>query len=330
MHVVVCPDKFAGTLSADAAAAAIALGWLDVRPDDDVVTIPLADGGPGFLDVLHSGLDGVLHRVTVQDPRGRPVAAQWLQVGDTAYVEAAQANGLHLLAETERDPSVTHSAGVGELIAAAADRGVRRIIVGLGGSATNDGGRAAIEVLAGKELPELLVATDVEAPLLGSHGSTYGYALQKGARPEDLPGLEERMQEWALRGPDLVDSPGAGAAGGLGFALMLLGGRRVSGVASVIDALDLGQRIDGADLLITGEGRFDWQSLQGKVIGGLLARAEDTPVVVVAGQVDVDDSPVPTISLAQQFGLPKAINEPEACLRAAVADLAGEWRADRT
>lgn len=315
MRVVICPDKFAGTLSAVEAAAAIAEGWLRARPDDEVTQIPLADGGPGFLEVLHANLGGQFHPVQVQDPLGRPVDAQWLEHNGTAYIEAAQANGLALLAPEERDPLRTSSFGVGELIAAAA---MPQIVVGLGGSATNDGGRGAFEALAGQPVDGLLLATDVDSPLLGAHGATYGFAPQKGARPEQLPALEHRMQDWAQRDRELAQAPGAGAAGGLGFGLMLLGGRRVSGIELVAEAVGLKRACAEADLVITGEGKFDWQSLHGKVASGVLTAAGDVPVVVLAGTVDVD-SPVPAYSLIDEVGNERAFAEPAAAL----AELAG-------
>ena len=315
MRVVVCPDKFAGTLSAVEAAAAMAEGWLRARPNDEVTQIPLADGGPGFLEVLHANLGGQFHPVQVQDPLGRPVDAQWLEHNGTAYIEAAQANGLELLAPEERDPLRASSFGVGELIAAAA---MPQIVVGLGGSATNDGGRGAFEALAGQRVDGLLLATDVDSPLLGPHGATYGFAPQKGARPDQLPALEQRMQDWAQRDPELAQAPGAGAAGGLGFGLMLLGGRRVSGIELVAEAVGLTDACAEADLVITGEGKFDWQSLHGKVASGVLTAAGDVPVVVLAGTVDVD-SPVPAYSLIDEVGRERAFAEPAAAL----AELAG-------
>ena len=315
MRVVVCPDKFAGTLSAVEAAAAMAEGWLRARPNDEVTQIPLADGGPGFLEVLHANLGGQFHPVQVQDPLGRPVDAQWLEHNGTAYIEAAQANGLALLAPEERDPLRTSSFGVGELIAAAA---MPQIVVGLGGSATNDGGRGAFEALAGQRVDGLLLATDVDSPLLGPHGATYGFAPQKGARPDQLPALEQRMQDWAQRDPELAQAPGAGAAGGLGFGLMLLGGRRVSGIELVAESVGLTDACAEADLVITGEGKFDWQSLHGKVASGVLAAAGETPVVVLAGTVDVE-SPVPAYSLIDEVGRERAFAEPAAAL----AELAG-------
>jgi glycerate kinase len=315
VRVVVCPDKFAGTLSAVEAAAAIADGWLRTRPDDEVLRIPLADGGPGFVEVLHANLGGDLHDLEVTDPLGRTVPAQWLQVGDTAYIEAAQANGLALLADGERDPWVTSSHGVGQLIEDA--RGCAQIVVGLGGSGTNDGGRGAFEALGGKPVPGLLLATDVDSPLLGPRGATYGFAPQKGAARQDLPALEERMAKWAAQAPALAEAPGAGAAGGLGFGLMLLGGQRVSGIDLVAEAVGLAPACARADLVITGEGKFDWQSLHGKVVSGV--REVAPRLVVLAGQVDLADGPVSAYSLLDAAG-ERAFAEPAAAL----ADLAAQ------
>lgn len=309
MRVVVCPDKFAGTLSAVEAARAIAGGWLEVRPADEVVQIPLADGGPGFVEVLHANLGGRLHTAQVQDPLGRPVVAQWLEVGDTAYVEAAQANGLALLAPAERNPWLTSSAGVGELIEAA--RG-HRIVVGLGGSGTNDGGRGAVEAL-GEPVPDLLLATDVDSPLLGRKGATHGFAVQKGAEPADLPALEQRMRVWAAQDRELAQAPGAGAAGGLGYGLMLLGGRRVSGIEVVMRAVGLAAQCADADLVITGEGKFDWQSLHGKVVSGV--RGVAPRLIVLAGDVALDDPAVEVHSLVVEVGREQAFADPAESLR---------------
>lgn len=327
MRVIVCPDKFAGTLSAVQASAAIAEGWSRVRTDD-VIQVPLADGGPGFIEVLHANLGGVLHDVEVHDPLGRPVTAQWLRVGRTAYIEAAQANGLALLDAEQRDPQRASTYGVGELIAAARD--MDTIVVGLGGSATNDGGRGAVEALGGLSVPELIVATDVDSPLLGPHGATYGFAVQKGARPDQLPSLEQRMEQWAAQDLELAKTPGAGAAGGLGFGLMVLGGRRVSGIELVMDAVGLRQACAHADLLITGEGTFDWQSLHGKVVSGVRSVAGEAPVIVLAGRVQLEDSPLPAYSLVDEVGERRALSDAAGALAETAVRVAGTtahvWR----
>ena len=317
MRVVVCPDKFAGTLTAIEAAAAIRAGWLRARPHDEVRCLPLADGGPGFVEVLHANLGGVLHEVRVQDPLGRPIAAHWLEVAGTAYVEAAQANGLAVLEPQERDPWVTSSYGVGELIA---DAMRFPVVVGLGGSATNDGGRGAVEALA-RQVPGLLIATDVDCPLLGPTGATYGFARQKGAREQDLPALEQRMADWAAQDPVLAAAPGAGAAGGLGFGLMLLGGRRVSGIDLVAEAVGLREACAAADLVITGEGKVDWQSLHGKVLSGV--REVSRELIVLAGQVATDE--VPAYSLLD-FAGDRAFGDPAGTLADLAREVGKAWR----
>ncbi len=316
MRVLVCPDKFAGTLSAVEAADAIAAGWTRGRPDDQVAQMPLSDGGPGFIDVLRANLGGTLHELTVADPLGRPVAAQWLEHDGTAYVEAAQANGLALLTPEERDPWRASTRGVGQLIA---DAMPLPIVIGLGGSATNDGGRGALEELADAR-PDLTIATDVDSPLLGPQGATYGFARQKGAT--DLVALEPRMQQWARQDPALAEQPGAGAAGGLGFGLMLLGGHRVSGIATVAQAVGLAGACAQARLVITGEGKVDWQSLHGKVLSGVLAAS--STVIVLAGQVDV--TAVTAYSLLD-FAGDAAFNDPAGALADLAADVARAYLA---
>ncbi|MGB9378490.1 MAG: glycerate kinase, partial [Mycobacteriales bacterium] len=226
MRVVVAPDSFGGTLSAAEAAAAIAAGWSDAVPADDVVLRPLSDGGPGFVEVLATGLDGATRLpVRVPDPLGRDVPGEVLPAGATAYVESAQACGLHLLSDGERDPLVTTSYGLGVLIAAAVDSGARTVVVGLGGSATNDGGAGMLAALGavacdadGMALPyggaalqsvaavdgtarlrgvELIAATDVDAPLLGPGGASAVFGPQKGASAEDVERLDSALEVWA-------------------------------------------------------------------------------------------------------------------------------------
>ncbi len=340
MRVVVAPDCFTGTLSARQAAAAMAAGWAAHAPTDDVLMVPLSDGGPGFVDAVSGSLPGWLLSTTVGGPTGEPVPAALLVVeaaddpsgSRTAYLESAQACGSHLVPAVERDLAVAGTRGVGELLLAALDAGAQRVVVGLGRSATVDGGAGLLAALgvagAGVDLSggprglaglavdgleglgaarqrlaavELVVASDVDVPLLGRHGAVHGFARQKGATAEQLPALEAAMTAWASAvvaaatragAPDpgrLVALAGAGAAGGLGFALLALGGTRHPGATVVADAVRLPDRLQGADLVLTGEGSFDWQSLRGKVIAGVahVAAASGVPVVVVAGQVSV-------------------------------------------
>ncbi|MGB8650206.1 MAG: glycerate kinase, partial [Mycobacteriales bacterium] len=249
MRVLLAPDCFAGTLSADQAAQALAAGWRGVRPHDELVLLPMSDGGPGFLDAL----PGTRVTALVEDPLARPVLASFHLDGTTAYVESAQAAGLHLLDPADRDPTVTTTYGVGQLVAAAVGAGASRVVVGLGGTATNDGGAGLLAALgvqradvAGARLApgglalasaarlagdplrvDLVAATDVDNPLLGPGGASRVFGPQKGASAEQVAALDAALAHWAdlleaHLGVAARDLPGAGAAGGLGFALLAL------------------------------------------------------------------------------------------------------------
>ena len=304
LAVLIAPDCFGDTLTAVQAAEAIAAGWTSVRGADRVTLAPQSDGGPGFVEVLGSRLGGV-QAATVHGPLGVWVDAHWVLHGDTAYIECAQACGLTLLGRPP-DPETAVTAdtrGVGELVAAAVAAGARRIVVGLGGSATTDGGRGLIEALgagtasigdaltAARDLladVDLIAASDVEHPLLGPMGAATVFGPQKGADPATVTLLEQRMIAWAaLLGAEVADRPGAGAAGGLGAALLALGGRREPGAAVIAEHTRLADDVAAADLIITGEGRFDDQSLHGKVVSALAggARERGTRVLVLAGQI---------------------------------------------
>lgn len=319
MRVLIAPDTFGGTLTAVEAANAIAEGWARRCPDDVLDRAPLADGGPGFVDVVATSLGGERVAVLTSGPWGEHVTGEVVMVATeeslTAYIESAQAVGLHLVPRDRRDPRLTSSAGMAALLRAAVDGGATRIVVGLGGTSTNDGGRAMLESLGAtftdgvcdlstpRQLlsgVDLLVATDVDSPLLGPRGATRGFAAQKFAYPDrvlevELDDMEQQMTLLAAsvgRTPDGRDPSvalGSGAGGGLGFALIALGGRRVPGIDTILDSVRLADRIAGADVVVTGEGRFDWQSLRGKVVSGVSAAALTVgrPVVVVAGQVEV-------------------------------------------
>ena len=329
MRVLIAPDKFAGTLTAVEAAAAIAEGWRRTVPTDQLVEVPLADGGPGFVGVLHATLGGELVDVRVSGPLGEPVDAEVLVVAGTAYVESAQACGLHLVPEP-RDPRGTTSYGVGELLLAARDAGAQRVVVGLGGSGTNDAGAGLLAALGARAVDvdgadvtdlmrrgggglrriaavdlrpalvavaglELVVASDVDNPLLGLRGATNGFGPQKGADDATVMELEGSLESFARAvgrradGKDPAVALGAGAAGGLGYAVLHLGAARVPGIATVLDTVDLAGHVGRADLVLTGEGAFDWQSLHGKVVSGVAeaALAQGRGCVVLAGRVDV-------------------------------------------
>jgi len=372
MRVLICPDKFAGTLSAPQVAEAIAEGWGSVAAESKLTRRPLADGGPGFVEVLAAALGGTRVPVETVDPLGRPVTGEVLVVGDTAYVESAQACGLHLLSKDERDPKLTTSGGLGILISAAAETGARTVVVGLGGSATNDGGAGMLTTMhvlpmdgsgrhyvlpyGGRTLPQitriddirqtrgvrLVAATDVDNPLCGLHGASNVFGPQKGATREDVLMLDAALEHFAaimvrdIKGcpPDVRDMPGAGAAGGIGAAIFALGGTRESGVDLVRSATGLDAALDEADLVITGEGSFDFQSLRGKLVSGVAAAATERgiPCVVVAGQVSVGRREAAsagiteTHSLVEHFGtVDEAMAKPAEGLRALAARLAGQW-----
>ncbi len=341
MRVLIAPDSFGGTLTASGAADAIAVGWRRRRPGDVLVFAPQSDGGPGFVDVLAAG-GGHVHTATVPGPLDTSVDARWLRRGTVAYVESAQACGLHLLGR-EPDPSTAaaaHSAGVGALVAAAVAAGAGTVVVGLGGSSCTDGGRGLVAVLgadadrtgldrASGRLSgvRLIAATDVDNPLLGPSGAAAVFGPQKGADPATVALLERRNTDWAAvldgfaRGP-VSTRPGAGAAGGLGAALLALGGERRSGAEVVAELTGQDRRIADTDLVITGEGRFDRQSLGGKAAVAVArsAHRNGVPVLVLAGQVDLDpdDPDVAELGLAGVF----AVAEHAGSVQAATSDAA--------
>jgi glycerate kinase len=324
MRVLVAPDAFGATLTAVEAADAIAAGWREAAPRVELDLAPLSDGGPGFVGVVRAGVGGALVDVVVSDPLGRPVPAQILVSGPTAYVESAQACGLHLMAPSERDPMHATTRGVGQLLAAATRAGPERVVVGLGGSGTNDGGRGMWEELGGSVTVPLVAATDVDNPLLGPNGASAVFGPQKGADRAMVLDLDDRLRAWAdeveeatgRRG--LRDRPGAGAAGGLGFALFALGAERESGLDVVAAAVGLEPRIAAADLVVTGEGSFDSQSLRGKVPHGVarLAQRHGVPCVVVAGRAEVGRRDAAAAGVEEIFSVASLLGSPEAALAA--------------
>lgn len=330
MRVVVAPDSFGETMTAREAASAIAAGWRDVAPDDDLDVVPMSDGGPGFVDVLHATLGGRLVSADVADPLDRPARADLLVVGDTAYVESAQACGLHLLAPAERDPRRATTRGVGQLVRIATDAGVAKIVVGLGGSATNDGGRGMWDELDGRCDLALVAATDVDNPLLGPNGASAVFGPQKGADRAMVLDLDDALRAWAdqveavVRRPGLRDLPGAGAAGGLGFALFALGAQRRSGFVVVADAVGLADRVTAADLVVTGEGSFDSQSLRGKVPAGVagVAQAAGVPCIVLAGRAEVGRRDAAAAGVEEVHTVAELLGSPDAALAAGADGLA--------
>lgn len=356
MRVVLAPDKFAGTLSATEAARALATGWARQAPGDELVQVPMSDGGPGFLDVLHAALGGRLQAVTVPDPYGAPASAPVLLVEETAYVESAAAVGLHLTPPERRDPEHATSRGLGELLLHVAEAGAGRVVLGLGGSATNDGGAGLLAALgatatggsldagpaglaaltavdlgpARRRLAgvELVLASDVDNPLLGIAGATRIYGPQKGLPEDRLVTVDGHLQHFAeLTDRRAANRKGAGAAGGLGFALMLLGATRSPGVELVAEAVGLDEHLRGADLVVTGEGAFDFSSRSGKVPYGVAEAAARrlVPCIALAGQVLVGSREMRVLGVESAYSMVDLVGEERA--RGAPAEALAELAA---
>lgn len=295
-NIVIACDSYKGCLSSSDVANAAAHGVAEVYPDCDVVKLAVADGGEGTVEALVDTLGGHLEWAEVSDPLERPVRAAYGVAGDLAIIESAAACGLTLLTKEERNPLVTSTKGLGELIMAAVDKGCRKFLVGLGGSATNDGGMGMIRAegfLEKTKGMKFTVACDVDTPYIGEHGASRVFGPQKGASEQDVEILEERLRGYALTilketGVDVRDMAGAGAAGGLGGAFRAyLGAELKRGVDLVLDQIDFDSKIHGADLVITGEGCSDYQTLKGKTASGVLERAkrQGIPVALVSGAV---------------------------------------------
>lgn len=323
VKVVAAVDKFRDSATAAEVAAAIghACWELDVECDE----IPLADGGDGLLDVL----GGPNRTTVVTGPLGDPVEAAWRLHQRTAVIEMARASGLTLAGGRDgNDPMGATTTGVGELIEQALTAGVDRIVVGLGGSATTDGGFGAIRAIPARTRlrgVELLVGCDVTTRFTDA-ATVFG--PQKGATPAQIAMLTGRLERLAQMyldeyGVDVRELPGAGAAGGLAGGLAALGGRLVPGFELVADEVDLYDRVPGADLVITGEGHLDAQSFEGKVVGGVaeLAAELGVDVLVVCGDADDDvRTRLPTITLVERFGRDRAMAEPMGCIGQVVRD----------
>jgi len=334
VRVVVAVDAFKGCLSSADAGEAVAAGVRAAAPDAQVRVVPVADGGEGTVDALlaGAGVSRVREAVRVVDAVGRPVDAGYalLDGGSTAVVEAASCVGLGQVDVGPDLPPRAGSAGLGLLVRHAVDRGARRVVVALGGTACTDGGIGLLVALGARvrddagdpvaapdpnplwrfgsldALPdlrgvELVVLTDVDSPLHGPAGAAHVFGPQKGATPEQVAHLDRRLAAWgaalAARGRPVADRPGAGAAGGLGAALLALGAEREAGFGYVARAVGLAGAVAGADLVLTGEGRVDAQTARGKTPVGVaaLGRAAGAVVVALAGAVDLaaDDAPGP-------------------------------------
>jgi glycerate kinase len=324
MKIVIAPDSFKDSLSAQGVAQAIATGLRDVWPDAQLIECPMADGGEGTIEAVLAACDGQWMKNRVTGPLGQPVEAQWGWLAETrtAIIEMAMASGLQLLTLEQRDATVTTTYGTGELIAAALEAGAQRVILAIGGSATNDAGTGMLSALGArfldsndKPLPpgglalskvarieiehmdprlkdvQFEVAADVNNPLCGAQGASHIFGPQKGASPEQVLALDAALGHFARRsalvlGKDDSEHPGSGAAGGMGFAAKAyLNASFRPGVDVVADLTGLADALEGADLVITGEGRFDAQTLRGKTPFGVakIAARANVPVIVLAG-----------------------------------------------
>jgi glycerate kinase len=362
MKILIAPDKFKGSLAAAEVAQALCEGWLSARPGDEVRCLPLSDGGEGFARICRPA-DAVEETVQVTGPVGRAVEAAYFRSGHRVYFETAAACGLVLVPEAMRDPSLTTTRGVGEILCHLAQQGVSEVFAGLGGSGTNDGGFGMAAALgyrfldtSGRDLlprplelkrlarivaperrgwPAVTAAVDVSNTLLGPVGCTRAYGFQKGLREADAESFEEALDRLAgvVRcdlGKSLAHTPGSGAAGGLGFGLAAFCSAGIApGFDLVSNLIGLPQTISEADLLLTGEGSLDLQSLSGKVPVSLarLATARGKPVLCIAGRIDaeIDWSPCfsKVVSMADCAGSARAsLSDPVRWLREVARRLA--------
>ncbi|HUQ44926.1 MAG TPA: glycerate kinase [Candidatus Limnocylindria bacterium] len=350
MRIVIAPDSFKGSLTSVQVATAIADGWRSARPDDEILLAPLADGGEGTLVAIAAAGGWEWQAVEASDPIGRPVQSRWLRSddGSRAVVELAEASGLSRLAAAERDPVGASTRGTGEVLGAVLDAGIRTITLGIGGSATSDGGAgilralgASIEMDAGSvslqgldpRLAEvdLRIACDVTNPLLGPTGAAATYGPQKGASPAQVAELDAALGRFAdalsaATGGDERLTPGAGAAGGTAFGLLSIAGhlgsvRLVPGVDVVMAETGLRDKLAGADLVITGEGRIDAQTAFGKTALGVARLARDAGVkcIAVGGGVEPEGERVLWELGAITVGVSEAPTSLEAAMAAGTA-----------
>ena len=332
MKVIIAIDSFKGCLTSKQANEAAAEGIRRVCPNAKIVEIPVSDGGEGYMEAFHAAIGGSLEEVVVRDPLMRPVTAKYLLHDEMAVIEIAQASGLTLLTKEERNPMVATSYGTGQLVADAVCKGARHIIIGLGGSATSDCGmgmlKALIDIFAKhgqwddvEALKDVrfTIASDVENPLYGEKGAAHVFAPQKGATPEMVLRLDERAIKFAELsakhfGYDRSQQAGAGAAGGLGYAFMqYLNAKSMSGIQLLLDTIRFKELVADADLIITGEGSADRQTLMGKLPMGILEQAGHTPVYLIAGRISDREE-----LLNAGFARVDCINPPDITLKEAM------------
>ena len=372
--VVIAPDSFKESLSALEVAEAIERGFRQIFPQVQYVKLPMADGGEGTVDSMVAATGGEIVTVAVTGPLGQPVQAFYglLGEGETAVIEMAAASGLHLAPKAQRDPRMTTSYGTGELIQAALDRGVKTIILGIGGSATNDGGAGMMQALGARLLDEnrqalppggaalaqlayidlsgvdprlqqvsITAACDVDNPLCGANGASAVFGPQKGATPEMVTQLDAALRHYGTlleqaTGREVINTPGAGAAGGMGAALLgMLNARLRPGIEIVIETLQLEEALRDADLVITGEGRLDSQSIHGKTPIGVarVAKRFGLPVIGIAGSLSKDYQVVHQHGIDAAFSvldrvvsLEEALAEAADNLEVTARNVAAVWR----
>ncbi|EJJ0660442.1 glycerate kinase [Cronobacter sakazakii] len=371
--IVIAPDSFKESLSAMDVAKAIEAGFREIYPQANYVCVPMADGGEGTVEAMVAATGGQIITTPVTAPLGNKVDGFFGLLGDgeTAVVEMAAASGLHLVPTAQRDPRITTSYGTGELILAALERGVKAIIIGIGGSATNDGGAGMMQALGarfldgeGRELapggaalarlerldlsaldPRLAqvsvtAACDVDNPLCGEKGASAVFGPQKGATPAMVTELDAALRRFgeqleAATGKAIISAPGAGAAGGMGAALLgMLNAELRPGIEIVIESLGLAQAVRDADLVITGEGRLDSQSIHGKTPVGVarVAKQFQRPVVAIAGSLTPDYQIVHEHGIDAAFSvidrivtLQEALDDAERNLRVTARNVAALW-----
>ena len=320
--IIVAIDSFKGCLTSAEANQAACEGILDRMPEAKVVQVPVSDGGEGWLEAFYAAMGGSIVEVNVKDPLMRTIVAQYLVQGDTAVIEIAKASGLTLLSSEERNPMIATSYGTGQLVVDAVRKGCKHIIVGLGGSATSDCGIGMLEAINNSQFTinyveschdsaifeqahialaapkfdndvRFTIATDVTNPLCGENGAAHIFGPQKGATPEIVEALDARAKRFAMAsakhmGRDCQNKPGAGAAGGLGYAfLQYMNAECRSGIDLLLDTIHFDDLLQDADLVITGEGSADRQTLMGKLPYGILQRAKKcgVPVILIAGRI---------------------------------------------
>ncbi|WP_273807446.1 MULTISPECIES: glycerate kinase [unclassified Pseudomonas] len=374
MKIVVAPDSFKESLSAAGVARALARGLRQALPEAEIIECPLGDGGEGTLDAVLAATGGKVREARVTGPLGEPVTARWAWLAEqrTAFVEMASASGLELVPRTRRDVLVATSRGTGELLHAALDAGAERLVLAIGGSATNDGGAgllqalgvrlldrqgqalgpggAALAMLASLDVTalhprlaevEVIIAADVDNPLCGPQGASQIFGPQKGASPEQVRQLDAALAHFATvaaatLGRDVREQPGAGAAGGVGFAaLAFLQATFRPGIEVVAELVGLEGALISADLAVTGEGRLDGQTLRGKTPAGVLrlAQRHGVPVLAVAGSLGEGYDALYEQGLAAAFSLvpgplslEEALAQAEVLLERTARDIGRLWR----